>query len=218
MLVAGWQGLGDRWNGDSFLLVGGVAAIRAGQDEVLTSIGSDHELLGGSSSDGATVGIHANGIETAALEDACIGPSHGRIGLLQVRCIGMEGVGILHDEFTPAHQSEPGTDLIPEFRLDLIERDGELFVRTQQVTGQIGDHLFMSWTEAETSLLAIFEVEHDSLACCVALPAPAAFPQLGRLQLWQQGLEGAERVKLVAHNRADLAQHSPHQREVGVDA
>jgi hypothetical protein len=33
----------------------------------------------------------------------------------------MEGVGIFHDEFAPAHHAEARADLVAELHLDLVE-------------------------------------------------------------------------------------------------
>ena len=58
----------------------------------------------------------------------------------------------------------------------------------------------MGWAKTEV-LLAIFEVEHDSLACRIALPAPCCVPKVRLLQLRQQRLKSAEGVKPRAQSR-----------------
>ena len=60
----------------------------------------------------------------------------------------MEGVGIFHNEFATTHQAEAGTNLIAEFALYLIQIDWQLPIRTQQIGGQICDHLLMGRPQA----------------------------------------------------------------------
>ena len=45
----------------------------------------------------------------------------------------------------------------------------------------------MGGTQSQLAALAITEVEHDPLAGCVAAPAAAALPEVGWLELGQQG-------------------------------
>ena len=130
----------------------------------------------------------------------------------------MEGVGVLHDEFPTAHQPETRPDLVAEFGLNLIKRDGQLFVGAQQLPSELRDDFLMGGAKAHASALAILQVEHDALASGVALPSTAAFPWFGGLELGKQRLKCTEAVKLVTNNRADFAQHPPHQGEVGIDA
>ena len=51
-------------------------------------------------------------------------------------------------------------------------------------------------TEAQLAALTVLEVEHDPLAGGVAGPATAALPELGGLQLRQQGFQRAGGVEL----------------------
>ena len=65
------------------LLVGGITSVGTGEDEVLARIGGDHELLAGGAADRTAVGFHGHGFQSAAAEDAPVGPIHGRVGLAQ---------------------------------------------------------------------------------------------------------------------------------------
>ena len=189
----GLQRHGRLRQGDRPLLVGGIAAVGAGQDQILAGLGGDHEFLAGGAADGTAVGLDRHGPQAAALEDAAVGPVHGAIGAAQAGLVGMEGIGVLHDEFPAPHQPEAGPDLIAELGLDLIKTDRQLAVGAQQVGGQFRHHLLVGGAEAEVPLLAVVQVEHDPLAGGVPLPAATAPPELGGLQLGQEGFEGVRR-------------------------
>ena len=115
------QGNGLCCKGDGPFLIGGIAPIAAGQDQVFARLGGDHEFLAGGATDRPAVSFHCHGPQAAAGKDAAVGPVHLRIALPQALLIGMEGVGIFHDEFPPPHEPEAGTDFIAELGLNLIE-------------------------------------------------------------------------------------------------
>ena len=212
------QGQPLRRQGIGPLLVGGVAAVGTGQDQILTGLGGDHELLAGGAADGAAVGLHRHGPQAAAAEDAPVGLVHGAVGGLQAGLVGVEGIGVFHDEFAPPHQAKPRPDLIAEFGLDLVEVHRQLPVGAQQVPGQGGDHLFMGGAQSQFAALAVLQVEHDPLAVGVAGPTATALPKLSGLQLGQQRFQGAGGVQLLAHHGGNLLQHPPEQGQIGIDA
>ena len=78
-------GQGDRFRrqGDGPLLVGRIAAITTGENQIFTGIGRDHELLAGGAADGATIGLNGDGAQPAAAENAPIGAIHGGIGFTE---------------------------------------------------------------------------------------------------------------------------------------
>ena len=158
-------------------------AVIADQDEIFTGLSGHHEFLRGSSTDGAAVCVDGNSLQSTAFKNPPVGLVHGRVRLFQIRFAGMKGVGVLHDEFTASHQAEPRPNFIAEFGLDLIKVDRQLAVGLQKIAGQTGDHFFVGWSEPKLAALAILEVEHDPLACGVALPATTPLPEFGRLKL-----------------------------------
>ncbi len=225
-LAGGGQGEGfgglqrdrRRRQGDRPFLVGGIAPIGAGQDEILAGLGGDHELLTGGTADRPAVGLDGHGPQTAALEDASVGPVHRLVGAAQAGLVRVEGVGVLHDELPAPHQAEAGPDLITELGLDLIQADRQLAVGAQQVGRQLGHHLFVGGAEPQGTLLAVNEVKHDSLPGGVAVPAAAAAPEIGGLELGKQGLEGVDGDHLLPDDRGDLLKHPPEQGQVGEDS
>ena len=129
----------------------------------------------------------------------------------------MEGIRILHDEFTATHQPESGANLIPELGLDLIKVHGELPVGAQHLPRQAGDHLFMGGSKAKLATLTVFQVEHDSFPCGVALPPPTALPEFRGVQLGQECFQGTGAIHFFADDRGDALQHLPHHRQIGID-
>ena len=75
----------------------------------------------------------------------------------------------------------------------------------------------MGGAKPKLPVLAILQVKHDSFTGGVARPATTALPQLRGLQLGQQGFEGPGGIHLLAHNGRHLAQHPPHQGQIGVN-
>ena len=76
----------------------------------------------------------------------------------------------------------------------------------------------MGGAQAKFAALAIHQVEHDAFAGRVASPTATALPQLGGLQLGQQGFQGAGGIQFLAHNCRNLLQNSPQQGQIGVNA
>ena len=212
-----WQGNRLRRQRHRPLLIGGIAAVATGQDQVLAGVRRHHEFLAGGAADGAAVGLHGHGAQAAAGEDPPVGLVHRRIGVAQAGLVGVEGIGVLHDEFTPPHQAEARTDLIAEFGLNLIEIHWQLAVGAQQIGRQGGDHLLVGGAEPQLPALPVLQVEHDPFPSGVAGPAAAALPELGGLQLGQEGFQGPAPVHFLPHHLGHLAQNPPHQGEIGVD-
>src|SRR5690606_20376664 len=143
--------------------VGGIVASIADEDRVLTLVREHHELLRSTSADRSGIRVDRAELEPAALEDAVIGTAHRVVALVQPGGVGVEGVRVLHDELTPAHQSEAGTDLVPELVLDLIEVEGELLVRVANLLHVGRDDLFVSRSETELGILAVGEMKEDAV-------------------------------------------------------
>ncbi len=61
-------------------------------------------------------------VEPAGVEDRAVGGAHILVGRGQALPVGVEGVGVLHDELAAAHQAEARPDLVAELGLDLVEQ------------------------------------------------------------------------------------------------
>ena len=173
------------------------------------------EFVRGVAADAAGIGLDRAEVEPAAGEDARVGPVHRRIGRAQRGVVGVEGVGVLHQEFAGAHHAETRPDLVAELGLDLVEVDRQLLVALQLVAGQLGDDLLVGRSKAELTLVAILQAQEFR---AVLLPATGLLPQLRGLYRRHQDLEGAGAVHLLAHDTLHLAQDPQPQRQPGVQA
>lgn len=127
----------------------------------------------------------------------------------------MERVGVLHDELAATHQAEARADFVTELGLDLVQVERQLFIAGQLVTGQVGDHFFVGRTDAEVTLVAVFQAQQLR---AVLLPATGFLPQLGGLDARHQHLQGAGGVHFLTHHGFDLAHYPQAHRQPGVQA
>ena len=88
--------------------------------------------------------------------------------------LDVKAIGILHDELATPHQTKPGPDFIAEFRLNLVQIEGQLAVGAHDPTHQVGDHFLVRRTQAKVPLVTVFEPD-EFLA--VNEPATALLPQ-----------------------------------------
>ncbi len=79
------------------------------------------EFMRAAAADGAGVGCHSAELQAEAGKDAAVGFVHHLVGLFQAVEIGMERVGVFHQEFAGAHHAETWPHFIAEFGLDLVE-------------------------------------------------------------------------------------------------
>ena len=108
-------------------------------DRVLAGIGEHVEFLRGAAADRAGVGMHGAEAQPQAREDRGVGVVHLPVALGERGLVGMEAVGVLHDEFARAHDAEARADLVAELGLDLVEVDRQLAVALQLAARQVGD-------------------------------------------------------------------------------
>ena len=127
----------------------------------------------------------------------------------------MEGIGILHDEFARAHDTEARTDLVAELGLDLVEVEWQLLVGADLLARDVGDDFLVRRAETEIALMPVFDLQHLRTE---HRPAAGLFPQLLRLHGRHQQFERACPVHFLAHHRLDLAQHAQAQRHPTVES
>ncbi len=151
--------------------------------------------------------------EAAPFKDARVGIVHRLIGGIRGFERGVETVGVLHDEFLGAHQSETRANLIAEFGLDLIDRAGQLAVGVDFAAHQFGDNLFVRRTECHEPLRAVTQLEH-------ARPhggeSSGFFPQFSRLERGHQNFLGACAIHLFTYDLGDLLQRAHAEGHKGV--
>ena len=67
--------------------------------------------------------------EAAAVEDPAIGLVHRVVARVELLDVGVEAVGVLHQELAGPDDAEPRPGLVAELGLDLVEGDRQLLVR-----------------------------------------------------------------------------------------
>ena len=143
-----------------------------------------------------------------------IAMAHHRVALGQRALIGMEGVGVLHDELARTHHAEARPHLVAELELDLVEVDRQLAIAFDLAPRDIRDHLFVGGPEHEVALVAILQAQQLRAEF---LPATRFLPELGRLDRRHQQLQRSGAVHLLADDGFDLAQRAQPERQPAVD-
>ena len=103
--------------------IGCVVGAVAEDDVVFAGFGQNVELVGTGATDRTVVRLNWTEFQAQAREYVAVSLVHAVIGDLQRRLVGVEGVGVLHDEFAAAHQTEAWADFVTEFGLDLVQVD-----------------------------------------------------------------------------------------------
>ena len=184
-------------------------------DFALAGVGEDDELVGEVAADRPALGHHRDGLETEPRKSAQIGDEHAVVGVFGAGEIEVEGIGVLHQEFAPAHQPEARPHLVAELPLDVIEIERQILVRAHIGAEDLRDHFLVGRAIEHVALVPVLDAQH---LLAVGLVAPALAPQVGRLDGRHQQLDGAGAVLLLAHDLADLLQHAKAERQEGIDA
>ena len=125
--------------------IGRIGTVGAAHNGFLSCFGEDHKFVGERSSDQSCLCLYGLKSQSASSEDARVGIHHPYIAFISGLLIDIETVGVLHDEFSSSHHAEAGSDLVPEFSLDLIEVKGHLTIRSNLLPGKISDDFLMGW-------------------------------------------------------------------------
>ena len=200
---AGGRACASRCHSLGHLDVGGVIRIGGEGDQIFTALGQHLELVGAGAADGAGIGLHRAEVQTHAAEGGAVGGVHLAVGVDQAGLVDMEGVGVLHQEFTAAHHAETGTHFVAELGLDLVEVQRQLLVAIDLVANQVGDHLFVGRAQHEGAVVAVGQTAQLGT---ILLPAAGFLPQLGRLHHGHRDFDGAGAVHLFPDDILDLLQ------------
>lgn len=117
-----------RAGGGHRLDVGGVAGLRAAHEGVLTDLAFGQELLGGRPAHRAGHGGNDHIAHSQPVEDPLVGLAVRVVGDGQPGVVDVEGVGVLHHEFTAAQDAGPRPRLVAVLGLDLVEQHREILV------------------------------------------------------------------------------------------
>ena len=194
--------------------VGRVAAVGT-HEGVLTDRRGVEELLGVRAAHGAGHGVDGHVLQAQAAEDALIGVTVALVGGVQPGVVDVEGVGVLHDELTPADQARARAGLVTVLGLDLVQGGGQVLVGGEHVLGQEGEHLLVGGGQQVVPALAVLQGEECG---AVLVPALGRFVGLSRQEGREMDLLTAHAVHLLTHDRLDLAHDGQAQRQPGVDA
>ena len=195
----------------------GVGSVTAGAigDLGLAGVGQNHELLGAGAADFAGVGLDDTITKAHALGDVDICLAHQGVGCLKPGLVGIEAVGVLHNELAGAQQAETRTALVAELKLNMVKITRKVLVGAQLVLHQVGDDLFVRGTKAELVAMTVGKAHH---LVAVYVPTPAATPQVGVLNEGHQNLLRLVGVHLLAHDVLDFMKNAHAQRKEGVQA
>ena len=129
--------------------------------------------------------------------------------------VDVEGVGVLHDELTPAKDARPRPRLVAVLRLDLVQQNREVLVAAVLPLHRQREELLVSGAEQVVVLPAVLQPED-----AVAVFGPPVRGLVGgaRKKRGEQDLLSADRVHLFAHDTFDLAEHPQTQRLPAVQA
>ena len=192
----------------------GVAAAGTAEHHALARVGQHHELVADVAADLARRCLHVTERQTAAGEDPTVRLAEVTVGRVQGGLVGVERIGVLHGELAAAHDAEAWADLVAELRLDLVERERKLAVRSHFVPHEIGDDLLVRGPQRVLSLVTVGEPHHER---AVQVPAAGLLPELRRGEDRQHELDRSDPIDLLAHDRVDLEDHPLTQRQVRVD-
>ena len=198
------------------LHVGRVPARRTGHEVVLSDRGGNHELVVHVAADRAGRRLDRHHVEAESLEDPEIGVEHRQIGGPHPVRVGVEGVGVGHDQLASTEQAEAGPRLVAELDLDLVHGDRQLAVGVDLRADRNGHHLLVGGSEHEGPAAGL-DGHRGQRVVAEQRGAPALLPQLDRVQRRQEQLLTAGSVELLADHRLDPRQHPRPERQEGVD-
>ena len=135
--------------------------------------------------------------------------------MLRAGLVEIEGIGVLHQEFAPAHHAEARAHLVAEFPLDVIEVERQVPVGAHIGAENFGDHLLVGRPVQHLALVPVLDAQH---LLAIGVVAAGLAPEIGRLHGRHQQFDGAGAVLLLAHDLLDLLQHAQAERQEGIDA
>ena len=206
---------GLRNSAGSFLDVRRVAARLAVNHLVLASHRRHHELMRVVAADDASVGLDREVAQAAAVEDARVGVIHPLVAGHRALVAGVEGIGVLHDEFLRAHEAEARADFVAELHADLVEVHRHLPVGIEFARCQRGDDLLGGGAENPLLVRAVLRLVKHIAGGLVAARLP---PDVGGLECGHEHFDRPRAVHFLADEILDLAQHAQAERQERVEA
>ena len=195
----------------------GVGRITAGAacDFSLARVGKHHVFLRSVAADLARVGHDHAVIEAHAVEHVDIGLAHASVAGIQAGFIGVEAVGVLHNELAAAHERKTRAALVAELHLNLVEVLRQVFIAAKLVVHEIGHDFLVRGTKAE---LVVVAVGHAQKLGAVNVPAARTMPQLSGLHERHKNFLAAVGIHFLTHDGLDFANNAHAERQEGVQA
>ncbi len=184
--------------------VGRVVAALAGDERVLARARGSEKVERLAAPHHPRLGLHADGLELAAVEDPLVGPLVRLERAVEALFVAVERVRVLHHELADAQQAAARTLLVPLLRLEVVEDLREVAVRAELAHVE-RDRLLVRRGEHELPLRAVAQL-HEHVEGVVAA---ASLPELSRRQDRHRHLLSADRVHLLADDLHDLLVHAP---------
>ncbi len=203
--------LGRAGNPACDLEIGGIVAVLAGDEDVLSGLGRCEEVPALAAAHHPRLGFDLIELQATALEDAVVGLRVQIEAPVEPLFVAIEAVGVLHDELTRADQAGAWARLVPILRLEVVEHLRQVAIRPD-LTPMERDRLLVRQRQYERAPVAVGQLEEFGNAV-----ASGGLPELGRRQHRHEELLGADRVHLFADDLDDVLVHPPAEWEKGPD-
>eukprot|EP01137_Pigoraptor_chileana_P021933 Opistho-2@86260 len=141
------------------LPVGGVSAACACEQCVLASGRENVEFVALETANVTSVCKGLNEFEIESFEDALIRPCHVSVRRKCVVIGDIERVHVFHPKLAPAHETRAGPCFVAEFAVHLIETEGQLAIRIDEIGDELRYRLLVCGCKAKRRVLAIFQAE-----------------------------------------------------------
>ena len=86
------------------------------------------EFMRKASANAATICLDSTGFQSQAIKNSLISVVHGLVTIGHTLCIGIKGIGIFHNEFACAHDTESRPNLISKLGLNLVQVERQLAI------------------------------------------------------------------------------------------
>ena len=163
----------------------------------------------------ATVCAHRDRLEPHPLVGAQIAYKMTVIAVQRVFFGEVKVISILHQKFAPTHDAKARAYFIPEFPLDLVHGQRQIFVAADMRAENVGDELFGGGREQHVAIVTIGDAQHFGP---IGIIATTLAPQIRRLDGWHQHRQVACTQLFFVNDILDLAQHLEAKRQPRINS
>ena len=199
----------------SFFDVRRVAARGTEHERIVADRTFDHKLFRPVSAHRARIGSHGNHVDAHAFENTAVCARTFFVAFVERTGIRIERIRIHHDKFAAPHDTVARPDFVAVFRIDLIDKDRQLFIRGKAVAHESRKRFFRSRAHDHILSASRFGAQHFRSH---RLPSPALFPQIARLNDRRFYFKDARGIELFADNRFRFSQRTQTERHIRVQS